>query len=134
MAEVHDSLTIDQKRLLVESCPTKVYKLDERTEQVTQHREHRACEWITRSMLCPRVSTPFGPQCTHEERCVRVQVTVARRDKCVYCNECLVVAKTFQTADPSKDRVVTVRPNEERFIFSVEVRPNTTDRSGEYWG
>lgn len=86
---------------------------------------HDCCEHALPSCQHP---PPFGPQCTHAERWVCVQVTVARRDKCVYCNECLVVAKAFQTADPSKDRVVTVLPNEERFIFSVEVRPKATDR------
>lgn len=38
----------------------------------------------------------------------------------MYCNECLVVARAIK-AQPEDDPVVTVRPNEERFIFSVEV-------------
>lgn len=39
----------------------------------------------------------------------------------MYCNECMVVARAVKS-HPDDDHVVTVRPNEERFIFSVEVR------------
>ena len=49
------------------------------------------------------------------------QVMVARPQKCIYCNECVMLAKTFRVA-AEDDSVVTVRPNEERFLFTVEVR------------
>lgn len=39
----------------------------------------------------------------------------------MYCNECLAVARTVKN-HPDDDPVVSVRPNEEKFIFSVEVR------------
>ena len=49
------------------------------------------------------------------------QLVAARPQKCMYCNECMVVARAVKT-HPDDDHVVIVRPNEERFIFSVEVR------------
>ncbi len=48
------------------------------------------------------------------------QLVVARPQKCMFCNECMVTARHVK-GHSDDDFVVSVRPNEEKFIFSVEV-------------
>ncbi|RLN73939.1 hypothetical protein BBJ28_00004457, partial [Nothophytophthora sp. Chile5] len=49
------------------------------------------------------------------------QFTVGDPMRCMYCDECVKVADSFKD-NPEDDSAVTVRMQEDKFIFSVEVR------------
>ena len=75
----------------------------------------------TYSPIYPTYHLPASLLTTHLPTYLpTIQIVVAKPQKCMYCNECMVMAKNLKTT-PEDDFVVTVKANEERFIFSVEV-------------
>lgn len=75
-----NSLSEKSKRQFVDSCPTRVYTLDERTKEVK----------------------------------------IENLLQCTYCNECVNEAKLIMTAEEKSGKLVSVRPNERVFYFTVE--------------
>ncbi|CAN0335685.1 unnamed protein product [Pylaiella littoralis] len=52
-------------------------------------------------------------------------IFVEHRDMCMYCDDCVYLAKTYK-ARPEDDPVVKIRPRDDRFIFSVETNGSIT--------
>ncbi|CAM9490155.1 unnamed protein product [Ascophyllum nodosum] len=50
---------------------------------------------------------------------------VEHRDLCMYCEDCVYLAKTMKST-PEEDPLVKVRPSDSRFIFSVETNGSVT--------
>jgi hypothetical protein len=49
-----------------------------------------------------------------------LQIRIERPEKCMYCNECVNVSKTFKL-NPEDESVVSVKPSDDSFVFNVEV-------------
>ena len=103
-------LSVSERAEWVESCPTKVYKVDDKTNQVLVNKVRRSPACLCPRLTADRLPTPSFTPFPLPPLSLSLQPTA-----CMYCNECVSKAKTMGQND-----LVSVAQRSDRFRFSIE--------------